>query len=114
MRLAVLHGLPFAREANCQPAVAAEQWFSPFGGPCKLPDREQTLSRRAALDKILTALESEGKLRVIDLLDIFCPEARCTYNAASGQILYRDEFSHPSVEAARIAAPTIRDVLTSS
>lgn len=112
VRLAVLHGNPFAREANCEPATAARQWFSPFGGPCHFLSREETLSRRQALDKVLTKLSDEGRIATVDLIDVFCPKATCSYNAANEQILYRDVWSHPSVEAARLSAPIFREVLT--
>ncbi|WP_348252742.1 acyltransferase family protein [Trichocoleus desertorum] len=114
IRLAVLHGIPFAREAKCDPVVAAEQWFSPFGTPCKLPRKSESLRRRDNLNKVLTSLQLRGKLRIVDVFDVFCPEEQCTYNAKNGQLLYRDEFSHPSVEGARLSAPIIRKVLTSS
>ena len=113
IRLAMLHGNPFAREANCQPVIAAKQWFSLFGGPCKFPNRSQSLVRRENLNRVLTSLEAEEKLSVVDLFNVYCPEAQCTYNAKNGQILYRDEFSHPSVESVRLSAPVIRKVLTS-
>jgi peptidoglycan/LPS O-acetylase OafA/YrhL len=113
IHLAVLNGLPFAREANCPPIVAAKQWFSPFGGPCKLPNRRDSLRRYENLNEMLVSLESAGKLRIVNLFDVFCPGEKCTYNAPNGQFLYRDEYSHPSIEAARLSAPTIRRVLTS-
>ena len=113
VRLAILHGNPFAREANCQPVIASKQWFHIFGGPCQLPSRSESLLRRDNLNKVLVSLEAEGKLRIIDIFDIFCPEDQCTYNATNGQILYRDEFSHPSVEGVRLSSPIIRKVLTS-
>jgi peptidoglycan/LPS O-acetylase OafA/YrhL len=113
IHLAVLHGLPFAGEANCKPIVAAKQWFAPFGGPCKLPNRRDSLLRYGNLNEMLVSLESSGKLRIVNLFDVFCPGEKCTYNAPNGQFLYRDE-SHPSVEAARLSAPIIRQVLTSS
>jgi peptidoglycan/LPS O-acetylase OafA/YrhL len=113
IHLAVLNGIPFAREANCPPIVAAKQWFSPFGGPCKLPNRTESLRRHASLNDMLVSLESSGKLRIVNLFDIFCAGEQCTYNAMNGQFLYRDEFSHPSIEAARLSAPIIRKVLTS-
>lgn len=113
IRLAILHGNPFAREANCRPESAA-QWFTPFGGPCKLPNRSQSLLRREDLNRILTSMEAQGKIRIVDLFDVFCPEERCTYTARNGQLLYRDEFSHPSVEGVRLSSPLIRKVLTSS
>lgn len=113
VRLAVLNGLPFAREANCHPASAVPQWFSPFGGPCLMPDRAESLRRRQPLDDLLGELQSQGKLQVVDLFDLFCPEGACTYRARGGEILYRDEHSHPSKQAVRLAAPVIRDVLKS-
>ncbi len=111
VRLAVLNGLPFAREANCHPASAVPQWFSPFGGPCLMPGRAESLRRRQPLDDLLGELQSQGKLHVVDLFDLFCPEGSCTYRARGGEILYRDEHSHPSKQAVRLAAPLIRDVL---
>jgi peptidoglycan/LPS O-acetylase OafA/YrhL len=115
IRLAMLHAIPFAREANCHPVVAAKQWFSPFGNPsCTMPNRKESLLRRAPLNQVLVSLEADGKLRIVDIFDVFCPEQQCTYNAKNGQILYRDEFSHPSVESVRLSAPIIRKVLTSS
>jgi peptidoglycan/LPS O-acetylase OafA/YrhL len=112
IHLAVLHGLPFAGEANCKPIVAAKQWFAPFGGPCKLPNRRDSLRRYENLNEMLVSLESSGKLHIVNLFDVFCPGEKCTYNAPNGQFLYRDE-SHPSIEAARLSAPIIRQVLTS-
>ena len=111
VRLAVLNGLPFAREANCHPASAVPQWFSPFGGPCLMPDRAESLRRRQPLDEVLGDLQTQGTLQVVDLFDLFCPEGDCTYRARSGEILYRDEHSHPSQEAVQLAAPLIRKVL---
>lgn len=111
IRLAILHGNPFAREANCTPETAA-QWFSKDS--CNLPDRRASLLRREDLNRMLTSLEAQRKIHIVDLFDIFCPEDRCTYTASNGQILYRDEFSHPSVEGVRLSSPLIRKVLTSS
>jgi hypothetical protein len=114
VRLAILHGNPFAREANCQPVIASKQWFHLFGGPCQLPSRSDSLLRRDNLNTVLVSLEAEGKLRIVDVFDVFCPKEQCTYNAKNGEILYRDEFSHPSVEGVRLSSPIIRKVLTSS
>jgi peptidoglycan/LPS O-acetylase OafA/YrhL len=114
IQLAILHSNPFAREANCQPVVAAKQWFNLFNGSCKLPSRSESLLRRDNLNKVLVSLEAEGKLHIVDLFNVFCPEEQCTYNAKNGQILYRDEFSHPSVEGVRLSSPIIRKILTSS
>ena len=113
VQLAVLHGNPFAREAKCKPVMAIRQWFSPFSWRCKLPSRSESLLRRTDLNNLLLSLEAKGKLQIVDLFDVFCPEEQCTYYSQNGQILYRDEYSHPSVEAARLSAPIIRKILTS-
>jgi peptidoglycan/LPS O-acetylase OafA/YrhL len=110
--LAVLDGLPFAREADCKPAMATPQWFRPFGSSCHFISKERTLSRRANLDETLSALKNQGSISIVDLIEIFCPREICTYEGANGQMLYRDELSHPSIEAARLSAPIIRDALT--
>lgn len=109
--LAVLHGNPFAREAECHPASAIPQWFAPAGGPCPMPDRITSLQRRRPLDQMLRRLERQGRLRVVDLFDLFCPTQRCTYSSPDGTVLYRDEHSHPSHEAMRLAAPRLRALL---
>jgi peptidoglycan/LPS O-acetylase OafA/YrhL len=114
IQLAILHGNPFAREANCPPAIAAKQWFSPFGGHCQLPNRTESLLRRDRLNTVLISLEAEKRLHTVDVFDVFCPEEQCTYMAKNGQILYRDEASHPSVEGVRLSSPIIRKMLTSS
>lgn len=112
IRLAVLHGNPFARDANCEPVSAVKQWFSPFeSGVCKFYTKDDTLRRRQHLDKVLRGLESRQKIKVVDLIDVFCPGTVCSYSAANGQILYRDVWSHPSVEGARLSSAAIRKAL---
>ena len=111
INLAVLHGNPFAREANCEPISAIKQWFQPFATPCKFFSKEETLRRRHNLDKMLSALEVKGKIKVVDLMDVFCSGSICGYEASNGQILYRDVHSHPSVEGARLSSMVIRKVL---
>jgi peptidoglycan/LPS O-acetylase OafA/YrhL len=113
IRLAVLHGLPFARDAQCEPAVAARQWYNSIGkGPCRFLGKEETLERREELNSILKDLEKEGAITIVDLIDLFCPGELCSYNAANGELLYRDGASHPSIAAVRLAAPRIRAILT--
>lgn len=57
IRLAILHGNPFARDANCHPDSAGPQWFAPFGSPCKYFTKAETLERRRPLDTALRDLE---------------------------------------------------------
>lgn len=111
IRLVVLHGNPFAREANCDPATVLEQWFAPFGGRCKFLSKTSSLQRRAALDNVLKSLEATKIIQIVDLFDVFCQEAVCHYRAKDGRFLYRDAWSHPSIEGAQLSAPVIRKVL---
>lgn len=107
IRLAILNGNPFAREASCKPEQALLQWYSPFGRKkCEIPDRKTTLERRKNLDEVLTRVAAKSGVIVIDLLPLFCPDEKCTYFTSDGVALYRDEYSHPSVEAARLSADT--------
>jgi hypothetical protein len=114
INLAVLHGNPFAREAKCQPSMAIKQWFKPFDDVCNFISKRESLLRREPLDKTLKQLESERMIKVIDLMDIFCPRLICDYMSADNKMLYRDEWSHPSIEAARLSAPIIRQALINS
>lgn len=112
IRLAKLNAIPGPLE-GCEPLLIVREWFRPSAGDCKMPSREQFLSRRDLYDEMLTSLEAEGKLHVVDLLDLYCPGTKCTFFASNGQMLFRDSANHPSVEAARMAAPIIREVLIS-
>lgn len=108
LKLAILHGLPFARDAVCEPVSATAQWFNPFGPPCNFLSRSETLQRRAGLDEILMRLQARGALTLIDLMDVFCSGPVCTYHDKEGRLLYRDVHSHASIDAARFSAPLIR------
>jgi peptidoglycan/LPS O-acetylase OafA/YrhL len=111
INLAFMDGIPFARDSQCEPVLAVKQWFHFIGQPCSFFSRNHTLARRSRLHGILQALEAEHRLRVINLFDVFCPGPTCTYEGAHGVVLYRDAFSHPSMDAARLSAPLIRTVL---
>lgn len=111
--LVVLDALPFASEAECEPSVGKKQWFAPFGGPCHFLPKGETLWRRAKLDETLTNLRDQRHIKIVDLMDVFCPGEVCTYESGSSQMLYRDDQSHPSVAAARLSAPVIRRMLGS-
>jgi len=112
VRLAVMHGLPFMREANCEPALAARQWFSQVGGgPCRFLSKGETLLRRGALHQALTSGGLSDRITLVDLMPVFCPGESCRYDLDDGLMLYRDVWSHPSVEAARLSAPIIQRLL---
>jgi peptidoglycan/LPS O-acetylase OafA/YrhL len=110
--LVYLHGLPFAREANCTPDAAIPQWYAPFGSPrCSITGKSESLKRRYKLNKVLSGLQANNTISVVDLFDVFCPKETCTYYGKNNAVMYRDEFSHPSVEAVRLSAPLIKSVL---
>jgi peptidoglycan/LPS O-acetylase OafA/YrhL len=111
VNIAILHGLPFARDANCDPVVASRQWFNSIGdGPCVFFSKEQTLKRRAGLDVALMNSSRDNGIEIVDLMPEFCPAKRCTYNGIGDIVLYRDSSSHPSLDAVRAVAPRLRSV----
>ena len=114
IQLVFMHGLPFAREANCKPEDLYPQWFQALNQKivqCKMPGKEESFSRRRALDTALRNLNEEGYVEVIDLFGLFCPNQECSYFGEDNIILYRDQDSHPSAEAARMSAPSIKKFL---
>jgi len=115
IKLAVLDSNPFIRDANCKPTAAIKQWFDLDGYPsrCALFSKDETIARRANLHNMLSNLEDQNYIILIDLLNIFCPEDVCGYQLSDGTVMYRDEWSHPSVEAARHSSTIIREKLKS-
>jgi len=104
--------LPFARDANCEPAVAAKQWFNQFGeGPCDYISQKETLIRMEPLNHVLDRLEQKHIIKTIDLMPIFCPGEICNYNGPGGVILYRDSKSHPTEEAAALSGRIFREAM---
>jgi len=104
--------LPFARDANCEPAVAAKQWFNQFGeGPCDYISQKETLIRMEPLNHVLDRLEEQHIIKTIDLMPIFCPGELCHYNGPGGVILYRDSKSHPTEEAAALSGRIFREAM---
>ena len=111
--LAILGPMPLAREANCTPDTAVSQWFAPQGGPCHYYSRQATLERLAPLQQAQRELAQDSGIILVDLFDFFCPGQICTYGSRDTIVLYRDEWSHPSLEAARAVAPDVFRQLTS-
>lgn len=110
--LFILGPLPFAREANCTPSMATAQWFSPNGAPCLYYSRVETENRQNPLRRVLAELENMDFLTLVNLDSIFCPTDVCTYHGPGGIPLYRDVWSHPSAEATRMSAGTMREQLS--
>ncbi len=110
--LFILGPLPFAREAMCSPSMATPQWFTPNGAPCIYYTRAETEHRQSPVRRVLAELESVSLLTVVNLDSIFCPTDVCTYHGTDGIILYRDVYSHPSAEAARLSAGPMHEQLS--
>jgi peptidoglycan/LPS O-acetylase OafA/YrhL len=112
IRILFTKSLPFARDAKCDPAVAAKQWFNQLGeGPCEFISQKETLDRMEPLNKVLNNLERQQLIKTIDLMPIFCPGDICSYNGPDGVILYRDSNSHPSEEAAELSGKIFREAM---
>jgi peptidoglycan/LPS O-acetylase OafA/YrhL len=98
-------GGPFLREAQCPPDSAVAQWFNPAGNlPCVYYSKQRTIDRLASLNNMLLEVERENEnFFVFDVLAVLCPDDICRYQNARGTFLYRDVFSHPSLEGSALA-----------
>ena len=93
--------IPFMRDAQCTPDMAKRQWFN-IGAPqiCTFHTRVETLARRKPLDDVLQRVRKRNpNFAVLDLMPIMCAGKMCGMTNKGGSYLYRDEWSHPSVEA---------------
>lgn len=100
------------REAGCTPDMAMSQWFELKGPGCKYFTREYTEKRRRALQAVLLDIQAKHRnFYILDLMDVFCPAEICSFNGQNGEFLYRDEWSHPSVEANNLARPLFLSVV---
>ncbi|MGE8720216.1 acyltransferase family protein [Leptospira terpstrae] len=103
------HAIPFMRESNCNPDLAQKQWWHEMNEPpCLYFSKTETLKRREPLnEKLVDLKQRHSNFFVMDLMDVFCPDEECRFIDKNGQYLYRDEFSHPSVEASILARPNL-------
>ena len=105
--------IPFMRDAHCAPDMAKRQWFN-MGDQhlCSYQTRTATLARRKPLDEVLQRVRTANpNFHVLDLMPVMCPGPTCTMTTDDGVFLYRDEWSHPSVEANRLAQPVFLAVI---
>lgn len=110
--LVMVHRLPLTGEANCHPNISIPQWYQPFGqANCNKIDRNEALHQRKVLSELLLKLSNQ--VSTVDLFDIFCPAEKCTSLSRDGIVLYRDEFSHPSVEAAKLSQFKLLEIFKS-
>ena len=101
------------REAQCTPDKAKVQWFSlQDQTSCTYYSKIDSIKRMQSLNEVLQAVQTRNpNFRVLDLLSIFCPEDVCKFYNKQGVFLYRDEWSHPSVEANYLSRPIFLDVV---
>ena len=98
---------PFMRESGCNPDSAAPRWRA-ASTPCNYYTRKASLERRRAFHDMLKSLENKYRnFAVLDLFDVFCPGEFCKFLNDKGTYLYRDEYSHPSVEASILSQPVL-------
>ena len=117
IRLVYMHSIPNATIAKCTPDDLFLQWFETLSNrdhACIIAERKVSLSKRRDLDNMFSALQKNRMIQIVDLFDIFCPTRLCSYYGANNVILYRDRYSHPSVEAARLSAARIKATLERS
>ncbi|EMJ86478.1 acyltransferase [Leptospira meyeri serovar Semaranga str. Veldrot Semarang 173] len=107
------HTIPLMRESNCNPDLAQIQWWHKFQEPpCLYFSKEETLSRRKPFhEKLLSIKNEHSNFYILDLMDVFCPEKECRFVNKMGDFLYRDEYSHPSVEASILAKASLWQVI---
>ncbi|TGK33202.1 acyltransferase [Leptospira gomenensis] len=106
---------PMLRESNCTPDLATPQSWHVFGEPpCNYYSRQTSLRRRKEYHDLLLRLrDKHDNFFVLDLFDVFCPSELCRFYDDNGVFLYRDEFSHPSVEAGRLSQPELLKTIRS-
>lgn len=109
--LSILGPLPFLRDAQCTPQMALRQWRSAELSLCRYYSRVDTIERFRPVTALLQSLVDAGKIHVLDLFEVFCPDEICEYTDRDGVLLYRDVYSHASLEAARRARPLVAEWL---
>jgi peptidoglycan/LPS O-acetylase OafA/YrhL len=105
---------PFIRESGCAPDVAitdigVRQWL-PFKGigACKYLTKADSLKRRAMVHDALIDLEkSNQNFKVLDLFNVLCPDIECSYLGRGNKLMYRDVYSHLSVEGSIESQPQL-------
>ncbi|MDH4199253.1 MAG: acyltransferase [Spirochaetia bacterium] len=106
-------GNPFMREANCTPDMAMHQWWHILNEPpCTYYSRKESLKRRHTYNDLLLELQQKySNFAVLELFDVYCPTDVCKFYNDKGIFLYRDEWSHPSVEANMLAQPILLQIV---
>jgi peptidoglycan/LPS O-acetylase OafA/YrhL len=101
---------PFMREAGCTPDMAKRQWFNAVNAVslCKYYSKSQSIERIRPLSDVLEEIgNTNPNFHVLDLFPVLCPGDVCRLYNEQGVFLYRDQVSHPSIEANYLARPLI-------
>ena len=98
---------PLLRDANCTPDMAQLKWFNIRGSlKCHFHSKVETLRRIAPLRQVLEEVQNDHRnFHILDLLNVMCPGDWCTFQNDQGIFLYRDIWSHPSIEANFLSRP---------
>jgi peptidoglycan/LPS O-acetylase OafA/YrhL len=104
---------PFIRESECTPDNAKVQWFHVrHHVPCNYYSKTYSLKRLQRLNAELESVRNTNpNFHILDLFPVLCSEDVCRFSNKQGVLLYRDEFSHMSVEANYLARPLFRAVV---
>ncbi len=104
---------PLMREAQCTPDIAKPQWFNIGGNPsCVYYSKSDLIKRIEPLKEVLEDVQSmNSNFHILDLFPVLCSQDVCRYHDSQGVFLYRDEWSHPSVEANLMARPALFSVV---
>ena len=105
--------IPFMRDAQCTPDMAKRQWFNVGEQQlCSYHTKVETLVKRKPLDDVLRRVRMENpNFYILDLMPVMCAGDVCTMTNDDGVFLYRDEWSHPSVEANWLAQESFLSVV---
>lgn len=106
--------IPFLREAQCTPDMAKPQWFHMgVQNSCIYYTRAETLARIQPLqDVLLRVRQDNSNFHILDLFSFMCGGDVCRYYNDAGLFLYRDTYSHMSIEAATLLRPTFLSVVS--
>lgn len=100
--LVLTGALPQMLQVNCTPELARNDWWSFIGQPpCSYLKKAKMIEQVAAYNRLLTIQANESNhVHILDLFEVYCPDEVCEFYSNEGVLLYRDEFGHPSDEAA--------------
>jgi len=102
---------PFIREAQCTPDMAKLQWFN-IGDRCTYYTKTYSIKRIRPLLEVLEDVRSTSpNFYILDLFPVLCPEEVCRFYNKQDVFLYRDVWSHPSIEANYLARPLFLSIV---